>query len=144
MNRLRSGLVIYLCAIFVSSSFRILSAGGPQQDERILKINKAYDKRTLIKKSTIPNAGNGLFAAVKIKKGDVIGELGGRLVAENDRSLDNHYIAAIPECAWAKNPSLQILGQQRIWRPREPNQFCTEQNQRHRNAFSERGDQASL
>ena len=69
MNRLRNGLVIYPCAIFVSSSFTILSAGGPQQDERILKINKAYDQRTLIKKSTIPNAGNGLFAAVKIKKG---------------------------------------------------------------------------
>ena len=109
MNRLRSGLVIYLCAIFVSSSVTILSAGGPQQDERILKINKAYDKSTLIKKSTIPNAGNGLFAAVKIKNGDVIGELGGRLVAENDRSLDNHYIASIPECAWAKTQPYKYL-----------------------------------
>ena len=109
MNRLRSGLVIYLCAIFVSSSFTILSADGPQQDEHILKINKAYDKRTLIKKSTIPNAGKGLFAAVKIKKGDVIGELGGRLVAEYDRSLDNHYIASIPECAWAKTRPYKYL-----------------------------------
>jgi SET domain-containing protein len=109
MNRLRIGLVIYLCAIFASSTFTILSAGAPQQEERILKINKAYDKRTLIKKSTIPNAGNGLFAAVKIKKGDVIGELGGRLVMANDRSLDNHYIASIPECAWAKTHPYKYL-----------------------------------
>jgi len=43
----------------------------------LLKINKELDKRTEIKKSLIPNAGNGLYARVPIKKGEVIGELGG-------------------------------------------------------------------
>ena len=109
MDRSQISRVIFLCAIFVSSSFTIVSAGKPQQDNRVLKINKAYDKRTVVKKSTIPNAGNGLFAAVKIKTGEVIGELGGRLVAADDRSLGNHYIASIPECAWTKTRPYKYL-----------------------------------
>jgi SET domain-containing protein len=56
----------------------------------------------VVRKSTIPNAGNGLFAAVRIKEGEVIGELGGRLVTEDDPARSNHYIASLPECAWEK------------------------------------------
>ena len=63
----------------------------------LLKVNKQLDKRTVIKKSLIPGAGNGLFAAVKLKKGQVIGELGGRLLEEFPHG--NHYVAALLECA---------------------------------------------
>ena len=94
--------VAFFSIIVVASSPALLSAETPSREAAILKINKDYDKWTVVKKSTIPNAGNGLFALVKIKRGDVIGELGGRLVAENDTSQGNHYIASIPECAWAE------------------------------------------
>jgi SET domain-containing protein len=94
--------LISFAAVFISGSFVLLSAQKSAQETAILKINKEYDKRTVIRRSTIPNAGNGLFAAVRIKKGEVIGELGGRLVSDNDPARSNHYIAAIPECAWEK------------------------------------------
>jgi SET domain-containing protein len=63
----------------------------------------------VIKKSTIPGAGNGLFAVVKIKKREVIGELGGRLIPENDPARGNHYIASIPECAWEETHPYKYL-----------------------------------
>ena len=90
----------FFTVIFVASSFALLSSKTLAEQAQILKINKAYDKWTVIKKSTIPNAGNGLFALVKIKKGEVIGELGGRLVSDDDYAQGNHYIASVPECAW--------------------------------------------
>jgi SET domain-containing protein len=93
---------IGLAAIFISGSFVLLSAQKAAHDPAILKVNKEYDKRTVVRKSTIPNAGNGLFAAVRIKEGEVIGELGGRLVTEDDPARSNHYIASLPECAWEK------------------------------------------
>lgn len=99
--------VILLCAFLGLT--KVASADNAPADNRILKINKTYDKRTVIKKSLIPNAGKGLFAAVKIKKGEVIGELGGRLVDDKDGSLGNHYIAAIPECAWTKTRPYKYL-----------------------------------
>jgi SET domain-containing protein len=93
--------------VVAAAALAILVPGfGPRAatrgDQRfaMLTANKEYEKRTVIKKSMIPNAGNGLFAAVKIKKGEVIGELGGRLVEENDPARGNHYIASLPECAW--------------------------------------------
>jgi SET domain-containing protein len=75
----------------------------------VLKINKEYDKRTMIKASNIPNAGNGLFAVEAIKKGEVIGELGGRLVAAEDVPLGNNYLASIPECAWEETHPFKYL-----------------------------------
>jgi hypothetical protein len=75
----------------------------------MLKINRALDKRTAIRPSTIPGAGNGLFAAALIKKGEVIGELGGRLVTDEDHALGNHYIASIPQCAWEETKPYKYL-----------------------------------
>lgn len=95
--------ILIFTIVFVATSFVRLYDNSPGQQVALLKINKEYDKRTAIKKSRIPNAGAGLFAVVKIKKGEVIGELGGRQVAENDESLGNHYIASIPECAWKES-----------------------------------------
>jgi len=89
-----------LTFIFVASSFDRSVADTLAKNAQLLRTNKEYDKRTVIKKSLIPNAGNGLFAVVKIIKGEVIGELGGRLVSEKDYPHGNHYMAAIPECGW--------------------------------------------
>ena len=75
----------------------------------VLKINKELDKRTEIKPSAIPGAGNGLFAVTPIKKGDVVGELGGRLVAAEDYPLGNYYLASIPECAWEETKPYKFL-----------------------------------
>jgi len=63
----------------------------------LLKINKELEKRTAIKPSRIPGSGNGLFAVVKIKKGEEIGDLGGRLLEEFPQG--NHYVGALMDCA---------------------------------------------
>ena len=85
------------------------SAQTPGKMVPVLKINKALDKRTAIRPSTIPNAGNGLFATVLIKKGEVIGELGGRFVTGEDHSLGNHYIASLHRCAWEETKPYKYL-----------------------------------
>ena len=77
----------------------LLPAESLNKEFPLLKINKALDKRTVIKPSMIPNGGNGLYALVPIKKGEVIGELGGRLLPADNYPQGNHYIAALLECA---------------------------------------------
>lgn len=94
--------IIFFTAVLISSVGLLLYAHNLAQEMAVVKTNKEYEKRTVINKSMIPNAGNGLFAVVRIKKGEVIGELGGRLVSNEDSSQGNHYIASIPECAWEK------------------------------------------
>lgn len=86
--------------IVAVSIFNILIFSGATSYAKlgpVLKIDKQLDKRTVIKKSLIPGSGNGLFAVVKIKKGEVIGHLGGRLLDEYPRG--NHYIGALLDCA---------------------------------------------
>lgn len=95
-------LLIFLALFVLSSGWLILYALNSSQKIPFVSINKEYDRKTVVRQSTIPNAGNGLFALEKIKEGEVIGELGGRLVSDNDSSHGNHYIASIPECAWKK------------------------------------------
>jgi hypothetical protein len=75
----------------------------------VLKVNKEYDERTVIKTSTIPGAGNGLFALKAIRKGEIIGELEGRLVTAEDYPPGNHYLASIPECAWEETYPYKYL-----------------------------------
>lgn len=105
---------IYLTALFIALVFLpshvvLRSAETPGKPVPVLKINRVLDKRTAIRPSTIPNAGNGLFATAFIKKGEVIGELGGRLVTDEDHSLGNHYIASIPRCAWEETKPYKYL-----------------------------------
>jgi SET domain-containing protein len=78
----------------------------------VLKINRDLDKRTVIKPSAIPGSGNGLFAVEIIKKDEVIGELGGRLVTAEDYPLGNYYLASIPECAWEETKPYKFLDSQ--------------------------------
>jgi SET domain-containing protein len=95
--------------LFLPGHVVLQSAEAPVKMVPVLKINHELDKRTVIKPSTIPNAGNGLFAAAFIKKGEVIGELGGRLVTEEDYPADNHYIASIHRCAWEETKPYKYL-----------------------------------
>jgi SET domain-containing protein len=83
--------------IFLLSSLTLWSAENTAKPGPLLKINKDLDKRTAIRKSLIPGSGNGLFALVKLKKGEVIGHLGGRLLEEYPEG--NHYVGALIECA---------------------------------------------
>ena len=75
----------------------------------VLKIDEDLDKRTVIKPSLIPGAGNGLYAAVAIKQGDVIGMLGGQLRTDEDYPPGNYYLASIPECAWEETKPYKYL-----------------------------------
>jgi SET domain-containing protein len=89
--------IVLMTATMAWSSAALWSADVPAKPGRLLKINKELDKRTVIKPSRIPGSGNGLFAVVKIKKGEVVGELGGRLLEEFPQG--NHYVGALMECA---------------------------------------------
>jgi hypothetical protein len=100
MNKITRLFVMSLVALAISA------IGIPAAEEKpiklvpVLKINTGLDRRTVIKPSQIPGGGNGLFAAVAIKKDEVIGELGGQLRTEEDYPPDNYYMASISECAW--------------------------------------------
>jgi len=102
MGKTYHSLFLLFTTLFISSSFAVVRAQQPTKEIVLLKINKEHDKRTVIQPSAIPNAGNGLFARVKIKEGEVIGELGGQLVSDDNYPEDSFYIAAIPKCAWEK------------------------------------------
>jgi len=103
-------LELLIAAVFIVPDSRLAAAQtkAPQQ-VALLKIDKKYETRTVVKKSTVPGAGNGLFAAVKIKKGEVIGQLGGRLVSDDDYPKGNHYLATIPECALEKTKPYKYI-----------------------------------
>ena len=107
----QSRLVIVISEVL----FLLIGANKLMADETpvklvpVLKINKDLDNRTAIKASTIPNAGNGLFAAVEIHSGEVIGELGGRLLKAEEYPAGNHYLASIPECAWEETQPYKFL-----------------------------------
>ena len=102
MDRIVVIFLLMFSGLFLCRGDGLAAAQKAPVQLALLKIDKSYEKKTVIKKSTIPNAGNGLFAAVKIKKGEVIGELGGRLVTADAMPKDTHYLAGIPECAWEK------------------------------------------
>lgn len=103
-----SSRIIALLIIFIAAS-SVRAEEAPVKLVAVLKINKELDRRTAIKPSTIPNAGNGLFAIVPIKKGEVIGELGGRLMTVEDPIVNNHYLASIPQCAWGETKPYRYL-----------------------------------
>ena len=87
----------------------VLGGEEPVRMVPVLKINKELDKRTEIRPSAIPGSGDGLFALVPIKKGEVIGELGGELMTAENYPAGNFYLAAIPECAWEETQPYRYL-----------------------------------
>jgi len=109
MKRRISLTALFIALLLLPSRMVLRSAETPGKMVPVLKINKDLDKRTEIKPSSIPGAGNGLFAVVAIKKGEVIGELGGRLVTDEEHPVGNHYLASIPECAWKETKPYKYL-----------------------------------
>jgi len=97
MNKYYLVAIVVFAILFNWSGMPLRSADGSAKPGPLVKIDKELDKRTVIKKSLIPGSGNGLFAVVKIKKGEVIGHLGGRLLEEFPQG--NHYVGALIECA---------------------------------------------
>ena len=76
MRKTSAWVILWVMAGFAVAIVSLRPADTAAKLAPILKVNKRLDKRTVIRKSLIPGAGNGLFAAVIIKKGQVIGELG--------------------------------------------------------------------
>lgn len=107
-------LMARLCSLLLSGTVSIATAAAaeeekPRQLVPVLKIDQDLDKRTVIKPSRIPGAGDGLYAAVAIKEGDVIGMLGGQLRTDEDYPAGNYYLASIPECAWEETKPFKYL-----------------------------------
>lgn len=99
MKKVYEMLLAGLIGLMLFSGAPLWSAEKTKEEFPLLKINKELDKRTVIKPSQIPGGGNGLYAKVAIKKGEVIGELGGRLVPADKYPQGNYYMAALLECA---------------------------------------------
>jgi hypothetical protein len=67
---------------------------------RWLPTNDAYDVSTRIAPSTIPGGGEGLFAARDFTAGEVVAEMGGRLVFYRDSAPGRRgYLFTPPPCA---------------------------------------------
>src|SRR6185295_17155759 len=103
-----------LCSLIViwianAEAVRAAEEEKPPRLVPVLKIDGDLDKRTEIKPSLIPGAGNGLYAAVAIKQGDVIGMLGGQLRSDEDYPPGNYYLASIAECAWEETKPYKYL-----------------------------------
>ncbi|MBN1534905.1 MAG: SET domain-containing protein-lysine N-methyltransferase [Spirochaetes bacterium] len=84
-----SVLVLTACAGCVRHQHRI----------DILPQYRGAEERTIVKTSNIPGAGKGLFARVRIREGEIVGQYTGKLVADDDYPEDNAWIAFLPECA---------------------------------------------
>jgi len=97
MNKYYLVATIVFAVLFTLIGVPLRSAEASAKPGPLAKIDKELDKRTVIKKSLIPGSGNGLFALVKIKKGEVIGHLGGRLLEEFPQG--NQYVGGLIECA---------------------------------------------
>ena len=109
LTRSSVAIVLLFALMFGRGTFALFADEPAVNLVPVLKINKEYDQRTVIKPSMIPNAGNGLFALKPIKKGEIVGELGGQLVTAEDYPPSNHYLAAIPECVWEETHPYKYL-----------------------------------
>jgi SET domain-containing protein len=109
MIRSISFVVAFFFAALLVPNRLVRGAEQPVKLVPVLKINKELDKRTVVKPSAIPNGGDGLYALVPIKKGEVIGELGGQLRTDEDYPAGNHYMATILECAWEEAKPYKYL-----------------------------------
>lgn len=98
-----------LLALLCFAGFALAQEDKPPKLVPILKIDEGLDKRTEIKPSLIPGGGNGLYARVAFKSGDVIGMLGGQLRTDEDYPAGNYYVASIPECAWEETKPYKYL-----------------------------------
>ena len=95
---------LMVSAVLVSQALSVACSGPPvKAPSRIpgvlLVADPKLEQKTEIRKSRIPGAGNGVFSRVAIKKGETIGEYGGRMLKKKNRPADNVYVMRVPECA---------------------------------------------
>ncbi len=109
MTKIARLFAVFGVALSISVSALAVAEEKPVKFVPVLRINTDLDRRTVIKPSKIPGAGDGLFAGVALRKDDVIGELGGQLRTEEDYPGGNYYIASIPECAWEETHPYRYL-----------------------------------
>ncbi len=102
------GWVAFLSLLLLTGA-AVAQEDKPPKLVPILKIDEGLDQRTEIRPSLIPGGGNGLYAAVALKQGDVIGMLGGQLRSDEDYPAGNYYVASIPECAWEETKPYKYL-----------------------------------
>jgi SET domain-containing protein len=100
---------VVLAALLLAGLLAAVQSQDPAADAAVLTPDPRHERLTAIRPSQIPGAGNGLYAIAPIRKGDVIGELGGRLLAEIDDDEGYHYAASILECAWPSSGHYRFL-----------------------------------
>lgn len=104
-----AGIVACLCAAYLLGSIVPADANGKPKRGPIIVPDAKLDERTRIAPSRIPGSGNGLFANVKIKEGEIVGELGGELLEEIDIERPSAYLAGLPDCAFNQIPPYRYL-----------------------------------
>jgi hypothetical protein len=94
----------------------LLFAAGCRAGVKIIPLTPLFagcEKKTEIKKSLIPGAGDGLFARVKIRQYEVIGQYAGTLLTKRGYPSDHTYVVLLPECILEKiRPYLFIDGKE--------------------------------
>lgn len=92
-SRITLSATIFLCLAAVAVCAWFLRPRVFWPDSRL-------DEKTYVAPSRIPGAGNGLFAARPIARGEIIAEMGGELVFEDKISRERRgYLFAAPSCA---------------------------------------------
>lgn len=98
--------VVILCVLVVMLVVRRVNRPGPGP---VVPLDASYDRRTTVRPSLIPGAGDGLFAVEPIASGAVVGELGGRLIADGTAAPDNHYLVTLHDCALDRTQPYTLL-----------------------------------
>ena len=106
--------VSVLCVLVVLLVDRRWSRPGPGP---VVPPDASYDRRTAVRPSLIPGAGDGLFVVEPIASGDVVGELGGQLIASDAGTADNHYLVTLHECALEHTHPYTLLDSRELGGP---------------------------
>lgn len=98
-----------LAALIAVAPVELRAFTGPQTRGPILAVDPSLEARTVVAPSTIPNAGLGLFARVRISAGEVIGDFGGQLVNGPDIAVPSAYMIRLAVCAFMKIPPFMYI-----------------------------------
>ncbi len=93
----RSSRIALAAALFLVAGFAGTCAWFLRP--RVFHPDPRFDEKTYVAPSRIPGAGEGLFAARPIARGEIIAEMGGELVFD-DRipPQERGYLFAVPAC----------------------------------------------
>ncbi len=106
--------MVILCTLVTMLVVRRVTRAAPGDP---VPVDVSYDQRTEVRPSLIPGAGAGLFVVEPIGSGEVVGELGGRLIAEGTAAADNHYLVTLHECALERTHPYTLLDSRELGGP---------------------------